>query len=488
MKAREALLRSTLFGDDIEKLKPIIDEAGSDSGIFDNVLELLVMAGRSLPHSAMMMIPEAWGEHYHMSEDKRAFYEYHSAIMEPWDGPAAVVFTDGRYIGGTLDRNGLRPARYTVTRDGMIILASETGVIEVPGENIMRRGRLQPGKMFLVDLEQDRIVPDHEIKAKISRQCLYRHWLKDNQIELLGLFAPPSKREDLAPDELLVKQHAFGYTAEEIKMVISPMASRGQEAVGSMGNDAALAVLSSRPQLLFSYFKQLFAQVTNPPIDPLREELVMSLRSYLGREKNLLSETAEHFSVLRIHHPILTPEDMARLRKTDKPDIKAREIDILFQTGGGKRALNEALESVFEQAERHIEAGAKILILTDSNIDGEHAPIPSLLAAAGLHHHLIRKGLRTSASIVVETGEAREVMHFALLMGYGANAICPYLAIATVRDLAGQGLLETESTKGSAVESYITAIKKGLLKTLSRMGISTARSYPGLSNLRGDRH
>ncbi|MGA6994327.1 MAG: glutamate synthase large subunit, partial [Candidatus Deferrimicrobiaceae bacterium] len=478
MRAREAVIESDLFGADLEKIKPVIIEEGSDSAIFDNALELLVMGGRSLPHAMMMMVPEAFGDKFHMSEDKRAFYEYHSSIMEPWDGPAALVFCDGRYIGATLDRNGLRPARYTVTRDGMIVMASETGVMDFPADRIFQKGRLQPGKMFLVDLEQRRIVPDNEIKSRISRQRPYRHWVKDNRIEMRGLFNPPEiPPED--PEVLVRKQIAFGYTEEDLKMVIAPMASQGQEAVGSMGDDSALAVLSNRPQLLFSYFKQLFAQVTNPPIDPLREELVMSLRSFVGREKNLLDESPEHCRMLRIPHPILTPEDMARLRNASHPEIVAREIDILFPAGGDGKALASALTSVFVLAEKYIKEGATFLILSDRNMGPALAPIPSLLATSGLHHHLIRRGLRTQAAIIIETGEAREVMHYALLIGYGANAICPHIAFSTVRNLAENGLLERPLLPGEAIDAYITAIKKGLLKTMSKMGISTLRSYIG---------
>ncbi len=478
MRAREAVIGSPLFGPDLEKIKPVIIEEGSDSAIFDNALELLVMTGRSLPHAMMMMVPEAYGPKFHMSEDKRAFYEYHSAIMEPWDGPAALVFSDGRYIGATLDRNGLRPARYTVTRDGMIVMASETGVMDFPPDRIFQKGRLQPGKMFLVDLEQKRIVPDNEIKARISRQRPYRHWVKDNRIEMRGLFNPPEiPPED--PEVLVRKQIAFGYTEEDLKMVIAPMASQGQEAVGSMGDDSALAVLSNRPQMLFSYFKQLFAQVTNPPIDPLREELVMSLRSFVGRERNLLGETPEHCRMLRVPQPILTPEDMARLRNASHPEVVAREIDILYPADGNGKSLASALTSIFVLAEKQIKEGATFLILTDRNMDARRAPIPSLLAVSGLHHHLIRRGLRTQAGIIIETGEAREVMHYALLVGYGANAICPYIAFSTVRSLAENGLLEKPLLPGEAIDAYITAIKKGLLKTMSKMGISTLRSYVG---------
>ena len=478
MRAREADLASELFGEDIEKLKPILVEGGSDSAIVDNGLELLVAGGRSLPHAALMMVPEAWGAKFHMSDDKRAFYEYHAAIMEPWDGPAALVFTDGRYIGAILDRNGLRPARYTVTSDGYIVVASETGVLDLPADRIVRRGRLQPGKMLLVDLEQSRIVPDNEIKAKLSRQRAYRRWVNDNRIELRGLLTPSQiPAED--PDVLLRRQHAFGYSREELKMVISPMAAQGQEAVGSMGNDAALAVLSDRPQVLFAYFKQLFAQVTNPPIDPLREQLVMSLMSFVGPERNLLAETPEHVRRLKLPHPILTPEDMVRLRSARNPDVKAADIDILFPARADADALREGLDSVFAQAEEAIRAGATILILTDRNMDAEHAAIPVLLATAGLHHHLIRKGLRTAAGIIPETGEAREVMHFALLIGYGANAVCPHTAFSTVRQLAEERMFERDMLPEEAADNYVTAIKKGLLKTFSRMGISTIRSYFG---------
>ncbi|HEX9850595.1 glutamate synthase large subunit [Candidatus Deferrimicrobium sp.] len=478
MRAREANLSSPLFGDDIAKLRPVINESGSDSAIFDNVLELLVMSGRSLPHAVMMMIPEAWGPKFQMSEDKRSFYEYHSAIMEPWDGPAAMVFCDGRYLGATLDRNGLRPARYTVTRDGMIVLASETGVMDFAADRIVRLGRLQPGKMLLLDLHQKRIVPDNEIKAAVSRRRPYRKWVKDNKIELRGMFVaseiPP---ED--PETLRRKQHAFGYSEEEIKLIITPMASQGQEAIGSMGDDAALAVLSNRPQVLFAYFKQLFAQVTNPPIDPLREELVMSLNGFIGRERNLLDETPEHCRMLRLIQPILTPEDMLRLRGATHPDLAAVELDMLFPADGDGKAIETALARLFVQADKAIRGGATLLFLTDRNMNAGRAPIPSLLATAGLHHHLIRRGLRTQASIVVESGEPREVIHFALLLGYGANAICPHTALSTIRELAESEALEAPLLPGEAVDKYVTSVKKGLLKTFSRMGISTLRSFLG---------
>ena len=478
MRAREATLQSPLLGGLVEKLKPVVVETGSDSAMFDNALELLVAGGRSLPHAMMMMVPEAWGSKIHMSADKRAFYEYHSAVQEPWDGPAALVFTDGRYVGGTLDRNGLRPARYTVTTDGFVVLASESGVLEIPGDRIQQRGRLQPGRMFLVDLVEQRIVPDHEVKSKISRAKPYRHWVKDNRIELRGLMSPSTiTAED--PDALRRRQAAFGYSREEQKMVLSPMASRSQEAIGSMGNDAPLAVLSARPQLLFAYFKQLFAQVTNPPIDPLREELVMSLMSYVGRERNLLGATPEHCRMLKLPHPILSPADVERLRRSQHADLKAAELDILFPADGGGEGLGQALDELFAQAEQAIAGGAALILLTDRNMDAQRAPIPAMLAVSGLHHHLIRRGLRTQAGIIIETGEAREVIHFAMLIAFGANGICPAVAFSTMRAMAEAGQLEVAVPADIALDHYVSAVKKGLLKTFSRMGISTIRSFFG---------
>ena len=478
MRAREQRIQSPLFAEDIEKIKPIIIEDGSDSAIFDNALELLIQAGRSLPHAIMMMIPEAYGPEIRMSTDKQAFYEYHSALMEPWDGPAAIAFTDGRYVGATLDRNGLRPARYTITKDGYVVMASETGVLEFEPENIVRRGRLQPGKMFLVDLVQHRIVPDNEIKAKISRQRPYRRWVKANHVELRGLFAP-ARVPRLEPEQLRRLQHAYQYTDEELKMLLAPMAARGQEPVGSMGNDTSLAVLSDRPQLLFTYFKQLFAQVTNPPIDPLREQLVMSLESFVGREKNFLEETPEHYRGLKLQHPVLTPSDLARIRQSESEYIKTTEIDMLFSVHGGGKSLEAALNTIFQQAKRAILDGVSLIMLTDRNLSKDRAPIPVLLAASGLHHFLIKEGIRNMAGIVVETGEVREVMHFSILLAYGTDAICPYLAFATIRDLAENDLLEETHTAEEAMDNYITAVKKGLLKTISRMGLSTIHSFFG---------
>ena len=475
MKSREAILKSELFGDDIEKIKPIIDERGSDSAIFDNVFELLVLGGRSLPHAMMMMVPEANGPKIQMSEDKRAFYEFHSAIMEPWDGPAAIAFSDARFIGGILDRNGLRPSRYTITNDGIVLLASETGVLELEPEKMIKRSRLSPGKMLLADLIQNRVVPDKEIKAKISRQKPYRRWIKNNIIELRGLFTPGSIPEE-NPEELIRKQHAFGYTEEELKMIITPMASRSQEAVGSMGNDTPLAVLSRRPQPLFAYFKQRFAQVTNPPIDPLREELVMSLESFLGGEGSLLEEIPGHFKGIKLSHPILTEEDLIRIKSSNHPNVNAKTIDILFSTDE-ENGLKNAIDAIFREAEKLIHDRATILVLSDRNISKNKAAIPSLLAVSGLHHHLINKGMRNHAGIIIDTGEAREVIHFTLLISYGADAICPYLAFSTIRNLSEAGLLEQDLKPEEALDSYIIAVKKGFLKTMSRLGISTVHSF-----------
>jgi len=475
--AREGFMSSNIIGDELQDICPIIDETGSDSAIFDNVLELFSMAGRSIPHVMMMMIPEAYSPDIQMSADKKAFYEYHSTIMEPWDGPAAVVFTNGRYIGATLDRNGLRPARYTITKDGLIVLASESGVIDIPPETIQSKGRLQPGKMFLVDLFQNRIVPDNEIKAKISRQYPYRRWVKDRGIELRGLFMP-SGVPRMDEKELLLKQTAFGYTDEDLKTLMIPMAKQGQEAIGSMGNDAGLSILSKKSQLLFNYFKQLFAQVTNPPIDPLREQLVMSLESYIENESNPLNIDQTHYRSLKLSHPILSIRDMVRLRSNNHPDLRTAEIDMTFIPDDTGKSLEKALQDIFVQAEKFADEGISLLILTDKGISENRAPIPSLLAASGLHHHMIRKGLRGKIGIIVETGEAREVFHFALLVAFGVDAICPYIAFSTVRNLAESGKLK-KLTPEAAADNYVNAIKKGLLKTFSRMGISTLHSFFG---------
>ena len=478
MRGRERRLECPRLGEDLSDLRPVLTEGASDSAQFDNALELLVRAGRSLPHSMMMMIPEAFGPRYHMSTDKRAFYEYHCTIMEPWDGPAAMVFTDGQLVGGTLDRNGLRPARYVVTTDGLVVLGSEVGVVEFPPERIAQKGRLQPGRMFLVDTVAGRIVTDNEIKSKIARQKPYRRWLEENRIELRGLFNAAGL-EPLAPHELARQMRAFGYTREELKMVLTPMAADAQEPVGSMGTDTPLAVLSDRPKSLFEYFKQLFAQVTNPPIDPLREGLVMSLMLYAGKCRNLLAETPEHCRQLKLSHPILTNEDVDRLRAAKRADFRVATVPALFDADGadGSAALRRGLDAMLASAVSAIEDGASLLIVSDRGVAPGRAPIPCLLATAALHHGLLDRNLRAEAGIVVESGEPREVMHFCLLMGYGANAINPYLAFDALADLHRRGELPEKLEGEQVVDNYITAVKKGILKTMSKMGISTLRSY-----------
>ena len=476
MNAREATLSSDLFQNEIQKLFPIVDPTLSDSAIFDNVFELLVLGGRSIQHAMMMMIPETFGERYHISADKRAFYEYHAAIMEPWDGPASISFTDGVRIGAALDRNGLRPARYVVTKKGMVVLASEVGVLDIPAKDVLRKGRLGPGRMLLVDTKMGRILYDHEIKALVSRRQQYRRWLDRNKIELRGLFQVPGPVQ-IEHESLETRQKIFGYTLEDIRMLISPMAENAQEPVSSMGNDAALAVLSDRPQLLYNYFKQLFAQVTNPPIDPYRESLVMSLMSFIGREENLLEETPQHCHQLKLPHPILSNDDMTRLRVEKIEGLRAVVLPILFNTGA--EDMDAVLSTLCRKAERMVDAGASLLILSDRGANPSQAPIPALLATSAIHHHLIRTQKRHLAAIIVETGEAREVMHFATLIGFGASAINPYLVFETTQDLVEHNKLRSDLLPESAIENYINAVKKGLLKIMSKMGISTIRSYRG---------
>ncbi len=504
MRAREPKLASPVFGEYMADLFPILVPGGSDSACFDNTLELLVRAGRSMPHAMMMMVPEAFGAKYHISTDKRAFYEYHSSFLEPWDGPAAMLFTDGRLIGGTLDRNGLRPCRYLVTTDGLAIIGSEAGVVEFPPEKIRIKGRLRPGRMFLVDTVEGRIISDNEIKSKIARQKPYRRWLDENRIELRGLFdAPKLVKSD--PQTIAQRMRAFGYTREELKMVLTPMAANGQEPVGSMGNDTPLAVLSDKSKLLFNYFKQLFAQVTNPAIDPLREGLVMSLMSFTGRKPNLLGETPQHCRQLKLPHPILTDEDLERLRSVRREDFRVVTVPALFDvsrascprsgmgfqpmnslnhrqdadaTGPGE-ALRRGLDVLIASVEQAVREGAMFVILSDREVSGSKAPIPSLLATAAVHHALLNKGLRHEAGLIVESGEPREVMHFCLLCGYGANAINPYMAFEALDELKRQGELGTDLEPVQIADNYIAAVKKGILKTMSKMGISTLRSYSG---------
>jgi glutamate synthase domain-containing protein 2/glutamate synthase domain-containing protein 1/glutamate synthase domain-containing protein 3 len=480
MQARETKMAGELFGDGISDLRPVLSPEASDSACFDSTLELLVRAGRSMPHSVMMMIPEAFGPKYHISTAKRAFYEYHASIMEPWDGPAAMVFTDGRIIGGTLDRNGLRPCRYLVTTDGLAIVASEAGVVEFPPEKIRKKGRLRPGHMFLVDTHEGREISDNEIKSKVARRKPYRRWLQENRIELRGLFDAP-KLVHSDPETIAQRMRAFGYTAEELKMVLTPMAVNGQEPVGSMGNDTPLAVLSDKPKLLFNYFKQLFAQVTNPPIDPLREGLVMSLMMFTGKRRNILEESAHHCRQLKLPHPVLTNEDIDRLRTVSRRDFKVATISAVFEPDAPDAgdSLRHGLDALADAAEKAVKDGACLVIISDRDSSETKVPIPSLLATAAVHRGLLNRGLRGQAGLIVESGEPREVMHFCLLCGYGANAINPYLAFESLDELHHRGDLPAEIEPIRIADNYIAAIKKGILKTMSKMGISTLRSYHG---------
>jgi glutamate synthase domain-containing protein 2/glutamate synthase domain-containing protein 1/glutamate synthase domain-containing protein 3 len=474
MYARQSVLASPHFGEDIDKLFPIIQPGGSDSASFDNALELLVMAGRSPAHAMAMLIPEAWAKNEHMNPQKRAFYEYHASLMEPWDGPAAIAFTDGRSIGATLDRNGLRPARYLVTQDDLVIMASESGVLPVAPEQVIRKGRLQPGKMLLVDTVEGRIISDREIKRALYGRNPYQLWLKENQITLEQLHDPP--REHGTDNKTLVqRQRAFGYTAEDLKMILGPMAAKGEEPVGSMGNDVPLACLSDQPQPLFNYFKQLFAQVTNPPIDPIREDMVMSLTSYIGTERNILAETPQHCHTLKLQHPLLTNRDLEKLRRVSQGDFLASTLPLLFPVEEGAKGLERALNQLCRRASLAIQSGYSLLILSDRGVDQDYAAIPSLLALAAVHNHLVREKSRTQVALVIESGEPREVMHFALLIGYGASAVNPYLALETVA--TGAGMAAEKQAK--AMENFIKSINKGLLKTFSKMGISTLQSYRG---------
>jgi len=478
MHARQSLLASPLFGNDLKKLFPIIEPDGSDSANFDNALELLLQAGRSLPHAMAMLIPEAWSGNPYMKPEKRAFYEYHACLMEPWDGPAAVAFTDGRVIGATLDRNGLRPGRYVVTHDDLVIMASEAGVLDVAPDQIKMKGRLQPGKMFLVDTVAGRIVSDKEIKRNLAAQQPYAQWLRDNQITINQL-PEPSRTHPTDPETLLRRQRAFGYTDEDLKMILAPMSSAGEEPIGSMGTDTPLACLSDRPQPLFNYFKQLFAQVTNPPIDPIREEMVMSLISYIGSERNILDEAPENCHMLKLEHPLLTNRELEKLRRVSTRDLLATTLPALFRASEGEAGLKRALDELCQRASLSVKSGYSLLILSDRGVDKDYAPIPCLLALAAVHNLLVREETRTQVALITESGEPREVMHFALLSGYGASAINPYLALETVENLAWRGDLADGVTPEQAIKNFLKSIKKGLLKTFAKMGISTLQSYQG---------
>src|SRR5438552_10438711 len=476
MHARESILDSPLFGKDLKKLFPIIAPGGSDSANFDNAVELLFQAGRPMEHAMAMLIPEAWSSNQHMHPDKKAFYEYHASLMEPCDGPAAIAFTDGRVIGATLDRNGLRPARYLVTHDGIAIMASETGVLPVKPQDVKMKGRLQPGKMFLVDTTEGRIVSDKEIKQRLYSRQPYAKWLAENQVSIHSLPAPPRVHQT-DHETILMRQRAFGYTDEDLRFIMQPMAEKGEEPVGSMGTDTPLACLSDRPQPLFHYFKQLFAQVTNPPIDPIREEMVMSLIRYIGTERNILDETPEHCHTLRLEHPILTNRDLEKLRRVSQGDFLATTLPALFPAAEGEKGLEQALDNLCRRASLAIKSGYTLLIISDRGVDPDYAPIPSLLSLAALHNHLVREGSRTQVALVVESGEPREVMHFCLLMGYGASAINPYLAVESLEDLSKRGNLPENVPIDKALKNYIKSVNKGPLKVASKMGISTLQSY-----------
>jgi glutamate synthase (NADPH/NADH) large chain/glutamate synthase (ferredoxin) len=506
MRARESELSSVLFGVDLRKILPVVRAGNSDSATFDNVLELLMLAGRSLPHAAMMMIPEAYRNRADLPDELKGFYAFHACLMEPWDGPASVAFTDGRVIGATLDRNGLRPGRWVETTDGHVVLGSEAGLLDIPAHEIRRLGRLQPGKLFLVDLERGRIVEDRELKHEIATRRPYGEWFVRNSVHFDDL--PPSEQVTISDQPLHLRQRAFGYSQEDLRVLLAPMARDGGEPVGSMGNDQSLAVLSDQAPPLFSYFKQLFAQVTNPPIDPIREEIVMSLATSLGSERNLFDETPKHAHKLILTQPILLNRELETLRHVSHELFAARTIDIVWPVASGAAGMAQALERVCEQAHDAISAGVNIIVLSDRRLNRLFAPIPSLLAVSSVHHHLVREGIRLRAGIILESGEPREVHHFATLIGFGASAINPYLLLETLDELVFRGLIARPSADGGgngsglpggngsglaggngaggqalsaeeAAQNLVKAIDKGLLKTISKMGISTIQSYRG---------
>src|SRR2546426_8945047 len=476
MRAREALCRSDLLGNDLRKVLPVTREGLSDSATFDNVLEFLVMNGRSLPHAILMMIPEPWQNHESMSPERRAFYEYHASLMEPWDGPASIAFTDGTVIGAVLDRNGLRPSRYYVTRDDLVIMASEVGVLDIAPENVLTKGRLHPGRIFLVDTAQGRIIADEEIKAQLAAEKPYGAWLREILVRLEDLPAQPVAEAD--DETVLTRQIASGYTHEDVRLLLGPMAKNGEEPIGSMGTDTALAVLSDRPRPLYDYFKQLFAQVTNPPLDQIREELVTSMESTVGPERNLPEPEPESCRQINLTDPVLSNDDVAKLRHVAHPWFKATTLPMLFSIADGAPGLERAIEDLQRRASDAIAAGHNVIILSDRGVNRERAAMPSLLATAAVHHHLVRRGERTRCGLVVETGDAREVHHMALLIGYGAGAVNPWVAFETLDDMIAQGLL-VGVDHDKAVKNYIKALNKGILKVMAKMGISTLQSYCG---------
>jgi len=478
MHSREKSLSSPLFGKDIQKILPIIDETGSDSACLDNVLELLVNGGRDLPHSAMMLIPQAWGTKYPIGLDLRGFFEYHSGLIEPWDGPAAVAFTNGTQIGALLDRNGLRPARYTITKDGFIVLASETGVLDFAPENVLEKGALRPGEIILVDLTKKRVMKNGEVKTFYARKQPYRRWVEENKITLQGFFNDVAHATPDAEKHLFM-QKLFGYSREDMKMILGPMIEKGSEPVGSMGTDTPLAVLSEKPQLLYYYFKQMFAQITNPAIDPLREELVMSLMTFMGNPGNILEETPHHSRLIKLRHPILSNEDLERLMLLNIKEFWTTTLQMGFSAYGSGDRLEEALDRLCRAAEASVSNGCSLIILSDRKLPEDLTPIPALLAVSAVNQHLIARGLRSGVGLIVETAEAREVHHMALLLGYGATAVNPYFAFEIAADMSMRNALNISISTNKAIENYIKALCKGLLKVMSKMGISTLRSYRG---------
>jgi glutamate synthase (NADPH) large chain len=479
MNAQESALKSKFFTrEELDMVMPICDSSQSDSANLDNAIELLVLSGRSLPHVMMMLVPEAWDGNKDMSEKKHAFYEFHAALMEPWDGPASISFTDGKIVGATLDRNGLRPSRYLVTDDDVIIMASEAGVIEVDQSKVVMKGRLQPGKMFVADLEQGRIISDDELKEDICSRHPYKEWLK-KKIKINELPEPLADYHQ--PDEktLLKRQQAFGYSSEDLKTIVAVMAETGKEPLGSMGTDAPLAILSHQSQHLANYFKQLFAQVTNPPIDPIRERMVMSLVSYVGGSENLLEESPLHCRTVELHQPVLNNKDLEKLRHLDQSYFQTKTINMYFKADGSAGALEKALNRVCQYASDAVDDGFSIILLSDRSIDSSHAPIPSLLATSAVHHHLMRKGYRGKVGIVVEAGDVWEVHHFATLISFGASAVNPYLAFESIIDLKKNNLIDGNIADEKLFYNYIKAVNEGLLKVFSKMGISTLQSYQG---------